>query len=91
MSGYKHGAYGSLDASVITASDTAPSVPLFVGRAPVNLVRGYATAGIINTPVYIGDLGAKNTIGYSDNWEDFELCEALSALFNNSIGNIGPA
>ena len=91
MSGYVHGAYGSMSDSIITAADTAPSVPLIVGTAPVNLVRGYATAGIINAPVYIGDMGAKKTIGYSDDWKSFTLCEMLSALFDNANGNIGPA
>ena len=91
MGGYIHGAYGSLDSSIITAADTAPSVPLIVGTAPVNLVRGYAKNGIINAPVYVGDLGAKNTIGYSSDWKHFTLCEMLSTLFDNAIGNIGPA
>ena len=91
MGGYIHGAYGQLDASIITAADTAPSVPLIVGTAPVNLIRGYKTNNIINAPVYVGDLGAKNTIGYSSDWKHFTLCEMLSALFDNAIGNIGPA
>lgn len=91
MSGYIHGAYGSISDSVVSAADTAPSVPLIVGTAPVNLVRGYATAGIINAPVYVGDIGAKKAIGYSDDWEKFTLSEMLSALFDNANGNIGPA
>ncbi len=91
MSGYVHGAYGSMSDSIITAADTAPSVPLIVGTAPVNLIRGYADAGIINAPVYISDMGAKKTIGYSDDWASFSLCEMLSALFDNANGNIGPA
>ena len=91
MSGYLHGAYGSMSDSVISAADTAPSVPLIVGTAPVNLIRGYGDAGIINAPVYISDMGAKKTIGYSDDWKSFTLCEMLSALFDNANGNIGPA
>ena len=91
MSGYIHGAYGSMSDSVITAANTAPSVPFIVGTAPVNLIRNYANAGIINTPVCISDMGAKKTIGYSDDWESFTLCEMLSALFDNANGNIGPA
>ena len=91
MSAYVHGAYGSVSDSIISAAGTAPSVPLIVGTAPVNLVRGYDTAGIINTPVYISDMGAKKTIGYSDDWGSFTLSEMLSALFDNANGNIGPA
>ena len=91
MSGYIHGAYGSMSDSILTAADTAPSVPLVVGTAPVNLIRDFANAGIINKPVYVGDLGAKKKIGWSDDWESFTLCEMLSALFDNAIGNIGPA
>ena len=91
MSGYKHGAYGSMSDSVVSASSSSQSVPLVVGTAPVNLIRGYADAGIINAPVYVGDMGAKNVIGYSDNWDNFTLCEMMTVLFNNSNGNIGPA
>ena len=46
---YLYGTYGQLANSVVSATAEAPSVALYVGTAPVNLVRGYATAGIINT------------------------------------------
>ncbi|MBE5899519.1 MAG: phage tail sheath family protein [Lachnospiraceae bacterium] len=91
MSGYKHGAYGSISDSVISAANSSQSVPFVVGTAPVNLIRGYANANIINSPVYITDMGAKNVIGYSEDWDKFTLCEMLSALFDNANGNIGPA
>ena len=91
MSSYKHGAYGSMSDSIITASNNYSAVPFVVGTAPVNLIRGYATAGIVNAPIYITDMGAKSTIGYSLDWASFTLCEMLSVLFDNANGNIGPA
>jgi hypothetical protein len=33
---------------------------------------------------------AQKKIGYSDNWEKFNLCEACAAHFDNGLENIGP-
>lgn len=91
MSGYIHGAYGSMSDSIVSSANKSQSVPFIVGTAPVNLVRGFATAGIINKPIQVTDMGVKNVIGYSTDWNTFTLCEMLSALFDNANGNIGPA
>lgn len=90
MSLYKHGAYGFEGDEAIGTVAESMMCPLYVGRAPVNLIRGYKTAGIINTAVLLTDLAAKNTIGYSDDWDKFDLSMALIAHFKNANGNVGP-
>lgn len=87
---YIHGAYGTVGDSVVSSATEATTAPLLVGTAPVNLIRGYADASIINTPVKLSNIGGKNTIGYSDDWDSFTLCEVLKAFFDNDNGNIGP-
>lgn len=87
---YRHGAYGIMGTSIVSGTDTAMTAPLIIGTAPVNLVRGYAEKGIINTPIRLANAGAKDTIGYSKDWENFTLCETVKAFFENEKGNIGP-
>lgn len=88
--GYVHGAYGALGQSVVTSANEASTAPLFIGTAPVNLIRGYEAAGIINKPVRLANIGAKEIIGYSKNWSVFTLSEVIEAFFNNEKGNVGP-
>lgn len=87
---YKHGTYGEMGESVVTAVEKSETVTVYIGTAPVNLIRGYAKKGIINEPFRIENAGGKNTFGHSDNWDMFTLCEVMDAHFNNPKGNIGP-
>lgn len=88
---YLYGAFGHIGDDVAQNATQAGTVPLYVGIAPVNLVRGYATAGIINTPVKLSNINeAKKAVGYTGDWASFSLCEAIDAHFNNAIGNVGP-
>ena len=88
---YLYGAYGKLGQTIARNAVQAGTVPVYVGTAPVNLIKGYKKLGIVNTPVKLSNLpNAQQTIGYSNNWEKFTLCEAISAHFNNILGNIGP-
>ncbi|WP_339060087.1 hypothetical protein [Tepidibacillus marianensis] len=88
---YSYGAFGHISDDVAQNATQAGTVPVYVGIAPVNLVRGYATAGIINTPVKLSNINeAKRKVGYTDDWANFSLCEAIDAHFNNPIGNMGP-
>lgn len=88
---YLYGAYGRLGQTIARNAVQAGTVPVYVGTAPVNLVRGYKKHGIVNTPVKLMNLpNAQQTIGYSDDWKRFTLCEAVSAHFDNILGNIGP-
>lgn len=88
---YLYGTYGNLASSVVSATAEAPSVALYVGTAPVNLVRGYATAGVINNPVRLSNLiDAQSIIGTASDWDKYTLSEAIQAHFANANGNIGP-
>ena len=91
MANYKHGAYGELDSSIAKNAIQAGTVAVYVGKAPVHLVQGYAENEIINLPVKINDFtDAKKKIGYCEDWEKFTLCEAVGAHFDNGIAEIGP-
>ena len=88
---YLHGTYGEFSPSVGAVPVKSGTVAVYVGTAPVNLVRGYAEKGVVNEPVKISNLSdAQNNIGYSDDWGTFTLCEAIKAHFDNPIGNVGP-
>ena len=45
---YKHGTYGELTASKVKSAATTDTVVVYVGTAPINLIRGYADAGLVN-------------------------------------------
>ena len=88
---YKHGAYGEITKSKAVAAAQADTVLVYVGTAPVHLISGYSSAGIINTPVRLRNMNeAKSLFGYSDDWEKFTLCEAFAEHFDNSVANSGP-
>lgn len=86
---YKHGTYGEFAPTIAKASTQSGTVAVYVGTAPVNLVRGYAA--YVNTPVYLADLNsARKYLGYSDDWATYTLCEAFKAHFDNPASNVGP-
>ena len=86
---YKHGTYGEFAQTVSRQTTPAGTTAVYIGTAPVNLIRGYKNA--VNTPIYLNDLSAaKNKVGYSDDWSKFTLCEAIKAHFDNPAGNVGP-
>lgn len=90
MAVYKHGTYGEFAPSIGKPASSSGTVAVYVGTAPVNLIRGYATAGVINEPVYLPSLAAvKRTVGYAADWASFTLCEAF-ALHFDSDENVGP-
>lgn len=91
LSGYLHGTYGTLGATHVSTLALASSAPLIVGTAPINLVRNWDKLDLVNKPIRLQNITAKNIIGYSDNWEDFTLCEAIKVFFDNKKGSIGPA
>jgi len=91
MADYKYGVYGAIDATVVRSALQATETIVYIGAAPINLVRGYAAANIINKPVLIGNMGAaQRTVGYSGDWISFPLAEAISAHFDNALNSIGP-
>lgn len=89
MADYKHGTYGEFAASIGDAATQTGTVAVYVGLAPVNLIRGYEQ--YVNSPVKLSNLNAvKRYLGYSANWATFDLCEAFQLHFDNAEGNIGP-
>lgn len=88
---YKHGAYAELGTSIAQSAVQAGTVAVYVGVAPVNLVKGYADAEVVNLPVKINNFtDAQKKIGYSEDWGNFTLSEAVAAHFDNGLENIGP-
>lgn len=86
---YKYGAYGKLGESVAQNAVQAGTTVVYIGTAPVNLLRNYTD--VVNCPVkLINYPNAQRMVGYSGDWEKFSLCEAISAHFDNPKGNIGP-
>lgn len=91
MSEYKHGAYGVLGESVARASSVAETVPVYIGTAPVNLVRGWDQTGAVGVPVKVtGALDAQAKIGHAQDWAAYTLCEAVAAHYDAGEDGIGP-
>lgn len=88
---YKHGTYGEFSESIGGVATQSGTLAVYVGTAPVNLVRGFADADLINAPVKLDSLAAaRRYMGDSANIAGFTLCEAIKVHFNNPIGNAGP-
>lgn len=88
---YKHGTYGEFAESIGRVATQSGTLAVYIGTAPVNLVRGYADADVVNAPVRLNDWGAvQRLMGYSPNWANFTLCEAFKIHFDNTQGNAGP-
>ena len=88
---YLYGAYGHIGETVAQSVVQAGTVPVYIGTAPVNLVRGFQDAGVINEPVKLNNLAdAQKKLGYAADWGTFTLCEVMKAHFDNVLGNIGP-
>ena len=88
---YLYGAYGHIGETVAQSAVQAGTTPVYIGTAPVNLVRGFGKAGVINAPIKITSLvDAQKKLGYAADWGTFTLCEVMYAHFNNTLGNIGP-
>lgn len=88
---YLYGTYGHLADSVSATTEDNSTAALYIGTAPINLIRGYADAGLVNKPVRLKNLyAARNTIGDAENWDTYTLSEAVAAHFANANGNQGP-
>lgn len=88
---YLYGAYGHLGETIAQSAVQAGTTPVYVGTAPINLVRNYKDVKGINKPIKLNNfVDAQRKLGISTDWEKFTLCEAMTAHFNNPIGNIGP-
>ena len=75
-----HGVYGVYEGQAVEETRQYGKVPVYVGTAPVHNVMGGARN--VNTPVLVGNFTkAKALFGYSDNWAQYTLCEAMHAHF----------
>lgn len=86
---YMHGTGGAFAGSIVEPASKSSTVAVYVGVAPVNLIRGYAAS--VNAPIKLSNFAdVQKHFGYSDNWTGFDLCEAFNTHFRNDAGNIGP-
>ena len=87
MADYLHGAYGTINAASARQTDQAALVPVLIGTAPVNTLKGGASN--VNKPVLVKSMSeAKKLFGYSDDWASFTLCEAMHVFFD--LNGVGP-
>ena len=87
MAEYLHGAYGEINAVGNRVSDESLSAIVCIGTAPVHTVEGGASN--VNVPILINNIAeARKYLGYSDEWEDYTLCEAMHVFFENK--GVGP-
>ncbi|PWK16064.1 phage tail sheath family protein [Tumebacillus permanentifrigoris] len=82
----KHGVYGTeVSTSTIPAAIAASGVPVVFGTAPINLSK--RTTLPFNVPVLCSSFDeAVEAFGYSDNWEEFTLCEFIYSHFKLYAG-----
>lgn len=77
---YKHGVYSSEVPTSVTSPVTATAGLMVVtGIAPINLAK---TTDYVNKPLLAYSWQeAVDALGYSDDWENYTLCEAMDAAF----------
>lgn len=77
---YKHGVYTSEAAtSIISPVNTTAGLPVIYGTAPVHLATDRAE---VNKPTLCHTYAeAVAAFGYSDDWKNFTLCEAIYSYF----------
>lgn len=78
---YKHGVYTSeVPTSVMSPVETTAGLQVVVGTAPINLA---ASTEYVNKPVLAYSYKeAVESLGYSDDWDKYTLCEAIDCAFN---------
>lgn len=78
---YQHGIYIQENpTSIIPPIVSESGVQVVVGTAPVNLTKAPGTA--VNKPVIAYSWKeAVETLGYSDDWDSYTLCEVMDASF----------
>ena len=87
---YKHGPYGEMQATQEASSPSGVgTLPVYIGRLPIHKLMDFT--GKVNSPILVQSFAdAQAKVGYSDKWEDYDLCEAIYAHFKNDIQVIGP-
>lgn len=85
---YEHGArVNENPTSLPTPAASDSGVCVVIGTAPINLVSN--PAGVVNKPVLCHDFNeAKAAFGYSDDYANYTLCEAMDSFFK--VFGVGP-
>ncbi len=86
---YRHGTSAEFVDSITTIPAQSQTNLVYVGTAPVNLVKGWEGQDLVNVPVALKS-STKRKLGYSADWRSFSLCEAINLHFENEIQKIGP-
>ena len=93
---YKHGVYGEQVPFANSSIPARGTVPAYIGTAPIQQVNTQGAADFdyspyINTPLLIKRYrDVESSLGYSTDWANFTLCEAVSAHFLAGDAPIGP-
>lgn len=86
---YKHGNYAQFNMQTAQkgSASTSRYVPVYVGALPVHTVAGGGAK--VNEPILLEDFThAVRTVGYTDDWDNYDLCEAIYAHF--ALTQAGP-
>ena len=87
MDSYKHGTYGQIAGIGTKVAQQSQNVMVYVGTAPVHTVQGGAAH--VNKPILVQNMAeARKYFGYSDDWADYTLCEAMHVHL--TLRGIGP-
>lgn len=87
MADYLHGAYGQIQAVGTKLAAQSHGAFIYVGTAPVHTVEGGANN--VNVPILVKNIAeARRIFGYSDDWANYTLCEAMHAHLENK--EVGP-
>ncbi|MGL5514101.1 MAG: phage tail sheath family protein, partial [Sporomusa sp.] len=79
---FKHGVFPKeIPTAILPPSQLADGVPVFIGTAPIQQVEGGLENA--NTAIYCSNkTQAVAQLGYSDDWKNYTLCEAMYAAFD---------
>ena len=85
--GYLHGAYGLTQVAGSRVAAKSQNAMVLVGTAPVHTVLGGKES--VNKPILVHDIAeARRYFGYSENWNDYTLCEAMHMFLERKA--VGP-
>lgn len=73
--------------SIIPPIQSSAGIQVVIGTAPVNMVADPSSA--VNKPILATDWKeATEKVGYSDDWEQYTLCQSMDATFR--VFNVAP-
>lgn len=87
MADYKHGAYGMFAESIGEPASSSGTVAVYVGAAPVNLVRGYAA--YVNVPVKLNGIVPSSAASAIPTLGRFRPVRSVQSAFRQCHGGVG--